>query len=78
MLQLNAFTQLCLSVAQHLAAAAPEQVEVVARSALEVWRRTQALVLTGNLTALPTAIEISGLTALSDPTIPTLSQESFP
>ena len=76
MLQLNDFSQLCLSVAHHLAAAAPEQVEVVAHSALEIWRRTQALVLTGNLTALPTTIEIPGLTPITHQAIPTPSQAS--
>ena len=77
MLQLSAFSQLCLSVAHHLAAAAPEQVEVVARSALEVWRRTQALVLTGNLTALPTTLEISGLTAIANQAIPSPAPETI-
>ncbi|MDJ0704116.1 MAG: Hpt domain-containing protein, partial [Leptolyngbyaceae cyanobacterium MO_188.B28] len=78
MLQLNAFTQLCMSVAQHLAAAPPDQVEAVARAALEVWRRTQALVLTGNLTTLPTAIEVPGLTAIADAPMSPPSEDVFP
>jgi chemotaxis family two-component system sensor histidine kinase/response regulator PixL len=56
MLQLSAFTQLCESVTQHLAAA-PDRVEEVAELALQAWRRSQALVLTGHLDALPSAIE---------------------
>jgi chemosensory pili system protein ChpA (sensor histidine kinase/response regulator) len=56
MLQLSAFTQLCESVAQHLAAA-PDRTEDVAQLALEAWRRSQALVLSGNLDLLPSAIE---------------------
>jgi chemosensory pili system protein ChpA (sensor histidine kinase/response regulator) len=58
MLQLQPFIRLCESVADHLAAA-PEQVDEVARLALAAWRRSQALVLTGHLDTLPTAIEAS-------------------
>jgi two-component system, chemotaxis family, sensor histidine kinase and response regulator PixL len=58
MLQLNAFTQLCESVTQQLAAA-PEQVEAIAHSALQGWRQSQALILTGQFALLPTAIALS-------------------
>jgi two-component system, chemotaxis family, sensor histidine kinase and response regulator PixL len=58
MLQLQPFIRLCESVADHLAAA-PEQVDEVAGLALAAWRRSQALVLTGHLDTLPTAIEAS-------------------
>jgi len=57
MLQLEAFSQLCQSV-DHYLKAIPEHVETVARQALQIWRRSQALVLTGNLESLPTTLEI--------------------
>jgi two-component system, chemotaxis family, sensor histidine kinase and response regulator PixL len=58
MLQLQPFIRLCESVSDHLVAA-PEQAAEVANLALAAWRRSQALVLTGNLDTLPTAIEAS-------------------
>jgi len=58
MLQLTPFIRLCESVADHLVAA-PDQIEEIAGLALAAWRRSQALVLTGNLDTLPTAIEAS-------------------
>ncbi|WP_017319183.1 hybrid sensor histidine kinase/response regulator [Mastigocladopsis repens] len=61
MLQLPAFTQLCESVANHLEAAAPSQVETIARAALEGWRRSQALVITNQLDRLPTEIRLGNL-----------------
>lgn len=73
MLQLNPFIRLCESVADHLAAA-PEQIEEIARLALVAWRRSQALVLTGHLDTLPTAIEASF--AVAPRPIATPSEES--
>ncbi|WP_225913953.1 hybrid sensor histidine kinase/response regulator [Leptolyngbya ohadii] len=61
MLQLDSFTQLCGSIAIHIAAA-PERIEEIAAIALQAWRRSQALVLIGQRGALPTEIEIPGLT----------------
>ncbi|NJO41299.1 MAG: response regulator [Cyanobacteria bacterium CRU_2_1] len=55
MLQLPSFTQLCESILQHITAT--DRVPDVAQLALQAWRRSQALVLTGNLDALPNAIE---------------------
>ncbi|WP_416669971.1 hybrid sensor histidine kinase/response regulator [Egbenema bharatensis] len=60
MLQLSAFCQLCESVLHHLAAA-PDRVEAITQSALQAWRQTQALVLTGNLNMLPAAIQVEGV-----------------
>lgn len=56
MLQLPAFTQLCESVLQHLETA-PIKVIETARSALNAWRRSQALVLVGQVSSLPTSID---------------------
>ena len=58
MLQLEAFTQLCESVIQHLEAA-PDAVREIARAALTAWKRSQALVLVGQMNILPTQIDWS-------------------
>lgn len=58
MLQLPAFTQLCESVLQHLEAA-PLQVRETAQLSLNAWRRSQALVLVGQVSSLPTSIDFS-------------------
>ena len=60
MLQLDAFTQLCRSITLSLTVA-PERAVELATLALEVWRRSQALVLTGYLDALPTEFIVPGL-----------------
>lgn len=60
MLQLTAFTHLCESITQALNAA-PDRTIEIADAALQAWRRSQALVLTGNLAAMPSAIEIAGV-----------------
>ncbi len=56
MLQLEAFVSLCQSVSQQIAAASDESLISIAEAALAVWRRTQALVLTGHLGAIPTTL----------------------
>ena len=60
MLQLEAFSQLCASVADYVAAVGSELVNQVSREALQAWRRSQALVLTYQLELLPRAIAIPG------------------
>lgn len=55
MLQLEAFTQLCESVIYHLTNA-PEAVCEIAKLALNAWRKSQALVLVGQVASLPAAI----------------------
>ncbi|MBW4657433.1 MAG: response regulator [Drouetiella hepatica Uher 2000/2452] len=59
MLQLPAFTELCGSVSQQITAASADRLEEVAALALQMWRRSQALVLTGNLEALPRLLDIA-------------------
>jgi len=56
MLQLEAFSQLCNSVSQSVEAY-PQNAEAIARLALQAWRRSQALILTGQLDLLPVEIE---------------------
>ncbi|PSB19795.1 hybrid sensor histidine kinase/response regulator [filamentous cyanobacterium CCP2] len=65
MLQLSAFCRLCESVLHHMALAG-DRVEAVAEAALQAWRQTQALVLTGNLNALPIAIHVEGIDISAD------------
>ncbi|MEW5860308.1 MAG: response regulator [Cyanobacteriota bacterium] len=60
MLQLEAFTQLCESVIQYLEAT-PENVKEIASQALAAWRRSQALVLVGQINSLPTSLNWSGV-----------------
>ncbi|MGQ4650715.1 response regulator [Lyngbya aestuarii] len=63
MLQLGAFSNLCRSVVQHLETA-PEQVEKIAQLALQSWRRSQALVLVGQVNSLPTQLDFISDTAI--------------
>ena len=66
MLQLDAFTSLCESILAHLEGA-PGQVMEIAQKALSSWRRSQALVLVGQVNSLPSSIDFSpiGVTDLS-------------
>ena len=60
MLDLPVFIQLCESVEKFAAIAANEsQMQEIAQKTLEVWRRSQALVLTGNVDSMPH--QLSGL-----------------
>jgi two-component system, chemotaxis family, sensor histidine kinase and response regulator PixL len=67
MLELPAFGQLCQSVMAHLTAQ-PHQVKPIATLAIAAWRRTQALVLIGQMTNLPQEIELpgSGIPSIAD------------
>ncbi len=56
MLQIEGFTQLCQSITQQISQAQDEDAAAIAslaQAALQSWRRAQALVLTGNLAAIP-------------------------
>jgi chemosensory pili system protein ChpA (sensor histidine kinase/response regulator) len=68
MLELPAFVHLCQSVKQHLAVA-PDQTMQIAQSALQAWRRSQALVLTANLSELPDALAVTGIQLLTAPEV---------
>ncbi|MBE9069925.1 response regulator [Leptolyngbya cf. ectocarpi LEGE 11479] len=59
MLQIDAFTALCHSIQQQLVMASPSQVEPIARQALALWERSQALVMVGKLDKLPTMMELT-------------------
>lgn len=74
MLQLEAFTQLCESVIYHLTAA-PNAVQEIAQLALNAWRKSQALVLVGQVASLPAAINFAGATASTETAIPLSSFE---
>ncbi len=69
MLQLQSFVSLCQSVATQVTAATEDSLVAVVQESLGVWRRCQALVLTGNLNTLP---EQMVMAAISSGTIPIL------
>lgn len=55
MLQLTAFSSLCESVTQAIKQA-PNHVTPIAQAALEAWRRSQGLILVGQLDLLPSCL----------------------
>ena len=59
MLDLPAFSSLCESVLEQLNAAPADQTEAVASLALQEWRRSQALVVVGQIGVLPTQLELA-------------------
>ena len=60
MLELPTFIQLCQSVETYAAGAANrKQLQEVGQKALKVWRRSQALIITGNTDSMPT--DLSGV-----------------
>lgn len=75
MLQLEAFSQLCESVLHHLEIA-PGQVREIAQASLQAWRRSQALVLVGQASSLPTEIEAPVTTGATSPEPATLDTDS--
>ena len=77
MLELQAFSNLCGSVTQHLETA-PEQIEAIARTAAE-WRRSQAMVFVGQTEALPAQLDLSNLdsAAAPSPAGTQVEEESF-
>lgn len=63
MLQLEPFIGLCQSISHHIEQAQEVQIAPVAQASLQIWRRAQALVLTGNLAAIPNALPADLLAA---------------
>jgi two-component system, chemotaxis family, sensor histidine kinase and response regulator PixL len=57
MLELNPFTELCQSVIAHLAATPEKSVEI-AEAAVQEWRRSQALVLIGQVEVLANELNL--------------------
>lgn len=75
MLQLEAFTQLCESVIYHLTNA-PEAVKEISQLALNAWRKSQALVLVGQVASLPAAINWeSTATSQTTPRLSTFEED---
>jgi chemosensory pili system protein ChpA (sensor histidine kinase/response regulator) len=74
MLDLPAFTSLCQEIAQALETENCD-LHSVTTSALEIWRRSQALVLVGQFQALPDHFEISVPAKLNLPSL-TLNDSS--
>ncbi|MFQ4139219.1 response regulator [Nodosilinea sp. PGN35] len=61
MLQLEAFVRLCQSVAAQVTVARDGDLVTVVEAALAVWRRAQALVLTGHLGEIPDQMTVAGV-----------------
>ena len=69
-LELPAFSSLCQSVITHLETN-PEQLEEIAQSALNEWRRSQALVLIGQTDVLATSLDLTNAASINlEPQIP--------
>ena len=80
MLQLEAFKSLCESVINRIEAV-PEQLKETASLALKAWRRSQALVLVGQINSMPTTLEGAGVpssTLLNQSTSSPITTESVP
>ncbi len=75
MLQLQAFTELCQSVTNHLETATADNIPNIAQAALNAWRRSQALVLTNQLDNLPRQISPDDI-ALESTNFPSLSSST--
>lgn len=56
MLQLEALSELCQAVINALESSPLDELEGIARQALQMWRLTQSLVFVGQLNALPTTL----------------------
>ncbi|EKQ71299.1 chemotaxis protein histidine kinase-like protein [Leptolyngbyaceae cyanobacterium JSC-12] len=56
MLQLHPFTQLCVAIEQ-ITQATPELIPSIAQAALKAWRRSQTLILNGQIDLLPSLLE---------------------
>ncbi|MDJ0659289.1 MAG: hybrid sensor histidine kinase/response regulator [Crocosphaera sp.] len=65
MLELSSFSALCQSIIQAIETY-PEAIPTVASIALEGWRRSQAMVLTGQREMLPRELNLSCLTATEE------------
>jgi two-component system, chemotaxis family, sensor histidine kinase and response regulator PixL len=59
MLELAAFSSLCQSAIEQVEAT-PDRVKNIAQTAIQEWRRSQALVLIGQTEVLPSTLEIDG------------------
>jgi chemotaxis family two-component system sensor histidine kinase/response regulator PixL len=57
MLEIPAFTSLCQSVLEHLNETNFQKITEIAETALKAWRRSQALVIVGQIDVLPTHLE---------------------
>jgi two-component system, chemotaxis family, sensor histidine kinase and response regulator PixL len=63
MLQLPAFSSLCQSVVKEVEAAPADRVSAIADESLQSWRRTQALVMVGQVDLLPSQLSVSAASA---------------
>lgn len=59
MLEIPAFSSLCQSIID-LLDSQPEQITTIAQNALKEWRKSQALIMVGQVDILPTKLELNG------------------
>jgi chemotaxis family two-component system sensor histidine kinase/response regulator PixL len=59
MLQIDSFIKLCESITRHMEAT-PDRSDEIAKSALQAWRRSQALMVVGQVDQLPEQIDLVG------------------
>ncbi|WP_346293778.1 hybrid sensor histidine kinase/response regulator [Sphaerothrix gracilis] len=78
MLQLPAFISLCRSVVEQLEAT-PGQYGAIAQQAIAAWRRSQALVLTGQLSLLPqTIVDLEDTPTAEQPQVAAVKADRLP
>ncbi|MEO0354192.1 MAG: response regulator [Cyanobacteria bacterium P01_A01_bin.3] len=63
MLELDAFCSLCQSAAEHIETVPPDRFDAVAREALQLWKRSRALVLAGQAQFLPAELIMDGVSS---------------
>ena len=61
MLELEAFCSLCSSIAKQVETAPPQTFEAIAQEALQLWKRSRALVLAGQSQLLPSELTLDGI-----------------
>ena len=69
MLDMQSFVDLCQSVVDHLEATEGEAQVNVAHAALQEWKRSQAMVMIGQKSAIPSALDLGEVTAAESPSI---------
>jgi two-component system, chemotaxis family, sensor histidine kinase and response regulator PixL len=67
MLDMQSFVDLCQSVVDHLEAAEGSAQVEVARVALQEWKRSQAMVLIGQKSAIPSALDLASAVSTHSP-----------
>jgi two-component system, chemotaxis family, sensor histidine kinase and response regulator PixL len=68
MLDMQAFVSLCQSITQHLEATREsDQAPAIAQLALQAWRKSQAMVLIGQIVLIPSQLDLGALSQSAEP-----------